>query len=744
MTETIVAASSSDRCEPPALERAREVLKRFWGYDDFRSGQEKAVQSILDGRDTVIVMPTGGGKSICYQVPALLLDGMTIVVSPLISLMKDQVDRLRRQEVPAVLINSSLSGAELAEALDAVDAGEVRLLYVAPERFDSAGFLERAARWPISLLAVDEAHCVSQWGHDFRPAYLRIGAARQALGNPPVAALTATATPQVRADIVRQLLLDRPASFVTGFDRRNLTWAVKQVRNDTEKDRELLRMLPLPEGSAIVYASTRRSVDALTALLAGVGIPAVGYHAGLPDNERKALQDAFMSGEVRTVVATNAFGMGIDKPDVRLVVHYEMPGSLEAYYQEAGRAGRDGGPARCVLLHAYRDRFTHEFFIEQTHPTREIVEETFREIRKRMSADGTVAGTPAEIAAVAGGGKGERRIWSAFRVLEQNGVIAGSRARRDETFGILRLVASPRRIREDLGAAGREEEVRFLRKLWQLAGGEVIHRGVSLQPKEVYRAAGGAAHARELIASLEREGFLEWSEREAGSVVILDRNADPAGLPIDWWALERRKRSDETKLRMMQGYVYTQECRRAYVLRYFGEEGVQRECGACDSCLDESSATSEPARPREVKLKVPKPLAAGKRRAKIPVPRSRPSVTSDPSPGPVSPSADSDVGSSAGSKPGSVADSSVDAGAVSSAADEGDLLAALRGLRLEFARADRVPAYVVFLDATLERIAQSRPATEAELLAIAGVGPVRLERYGAAVLRLIAEWRDAG
>ncbi len=688
----------------PSLDDARQVLSRYWGYDDFRSGQDRAVQSILDRRDTVIVMPTGGGKSICYQVPAILLEGTTIVVSPLISLMKDQVDRLRQVGIPAILINSSLSSGELADSLRAVDSGEVKLLYVAPERFDNAGFLERASRWNIALLAVDEAHCVSQWGHDFRPAYLRIGAARQALGGPPVAALTATATPEVRADIEKQLLLQRPKSFVTGFDRRNLTWSVRRVKNDSEKDRELLRLLPTPEGSAIVYASTRKSVDALTALLIGVGIPAVGYHAGLPDEERKSLQDAFMTGRARVVVATNAFGMGIDKPDVRLVVHYEMPGTLEAYYQEAGRAGRDGGPARCVLLHAYRDRFTHEFFIDQTHPARQLVENTFREIRKRAEADGSVGASPAEICRAVEGTKGERKVYAALRVLEEYGLIAGSRVARGESVGVMRLVASPARIREELGSPERAEDLRFLRKLWKLAGGEVIHRGVSLPPREVHRAAGGHARSRELIERLQSGGFIEWIERFVDGIILLDPTAKVGNLPIDWRALDARRRNDERKLREMQGYVYTEKCRRGYVLHYFGEEGVQRECGACDTCLEPGTASVSPVREASGSLRRTR-SSDGARRAgsRRPGGAETPTVVGDSTDEPV----------------------------------DAELLAALRKLRGDIAREAAIPAYCIFSNATLERICRSQPASESEMLEIKGVGEAKLAKYGGAFLRVV-------
>jgi ATP-dependent DNA helicase RecQ len=663
-------------------DRARDVLQKYWGYGDFRPGQAKVVESVLGGSDTVIVMPTGGGKSICYQVPALLLDGLTIVVSPLISLMKDQVDRLQQLGIRALLVNSSLGAGELSDYLAAADSGEVKLLYVAPERFDNAGFLERASRWKISLLAVDEAHCVSQWGHDFRPAYLRIGGVRPALGDPPIVALTATATPEVRRDIEKQLRLRSPHSFVTGFDRRNLTWSVRRVKNDSEKDRQLLKLVRQPDGSAIVYASTRKNVDALTGLLRGVGVPAIGYHAGLPDAERKALQDAFMSSEARVVVATNAFGMGIDKPDVRLVVHYDMPGSLEAYYQEAGRAGRDGGQAECVLLHAYKDRFTHEFFIEQTHPQRQFIENALKELRSRADEEGVVRSSPVEVGRAIAGGKGDRQIYSALRILEEQGLVAGTRAGAGESVGIMRLVATPRRIREELDRPEDGEALLFLRKLWKLAGGEVIHRGVSLRPREVFRAGGGRGRARELIDRLQRAGFLEWTERSADGIVLLDRTTPINRLPIDWQGIERRRRGDLRKLQEMQGYVYTDGCRRAFVLRYFGEEGVSGECGACDTCRGEVFAGPSPVPARD---------------------RARPATRSPAPPGPV----------------------------------DAELLTGLKTLRSRFAREQSLPAYCVFSDATLGEIAAHKPTSEAELLAVKGVGPSKIEKYGGAFLDLL-------
>src|SRR6185503_17823862 len=347
-----------------SLDEAREALRSRFGYPDFRPGQSQAVESILQGRDTLVVLPTGGGKSICYQVPALMLPKLTVVISPLISLMKDQVDALTRRGLPATFVNSTLSASKVADRLARVQAGEFKLLYVAPERFDFGKTAERLKGIGVSLLAVDEAHCISEWGHDFRPSYLRIATVRERLGWPPTVALTATATPHVRADIVTQLKLDNPMTIITGFDRKNLSYHVVPTKTDRDKDDALVHLLRKNEGLAVVYASTRRAVERISMLLEQARIPAAAYHAGLDDEHRHRVQDAFMREDVRAIVATNAFGMGIDKPNVRLVIHYAMPGTLEAYYQEAGRAGRDGLPAVCYLLHAFPDRFTHEFFIK--------------------------------------------------------------------------------------------------------------------------------------------------------------------------------------------------------------------------------------------------------------------------------------------------------------------------------------------------------------------------------------------
>ncbi|MDQ3389586.1 MAG: RecQ family ATP-dependent DNA helicase, partial [Gemmatimonadota bacterium] len=562
------------------LEAARQTLHQHWGYEDFRPGQDRAIENILSGGDSLTVMPTGGGKSLCYQVPAMMLPGVTIVVSPLISLMKDQVDTLDARGLPATFLNSTLSGREMGERLNAAERGEIRLLYVAPERFDAESFQERLGALNVSLLAVDEAHCVSEWGHDFRPSYLRLGRVRKLLGNPPVAALTATATAEVRTDIIRQLDLRDPAVLVTGFDRRNLHWHVLRAKNDSEKDRLLLRLLRGREGSAIVYASTRKSVDALNSLLNGVGIRSVGYHAGLPDADRKRIQEEFMHGGVPVVVATNAFGMGIDKPDVRIVVHYNLPGNLEAYYQEAGRGGRDGGLAECVLLHAYADRFTHEFFIAQSNPSRKLVEEVAQQLRLRADASGRFDLPIQEFAATLKEAKGDRQVSAALRVLDQCGM-AKQLSSASSPFVWVRLLATPARISRELVETGKSDAVELLRRLWKAGGKEGVYRGVEME----WSALGPRMRAAALLDSLQAEGFVEWKAWSGEGVAVLDRETPPGKLPIDWRGLEAKRRRDTGKLQQMQGYAYAEGCRRGFVLRYFGDPAAMDSCGACDNCL---------------------------------------------------------------------------------------------------------------------------------------------------------------
>ena len=403
-----------------SLTDAVTSLRRHFGFEGFREGQGEVIGSILSGKDAVVVMPTGSGKSLCYQLPAMILDGVTLVVSPLIALMKDQVDALQARGLPATFINSSISDSEQHARIEALRRREHKLVYVAPERFRSSRFNAALQQIPISLFAVDEAHCISTWGHDFRPDYLRLRNVIRSLGKVQTLALTATATPYVRSDIIQQLGLNQPQTFVSGFDRPNLSIEVVHTEKEREKIARIRSLAQSVPGSGIIYAATRKAVEQVGAKLKAVDLGVSVYHAGMSDSVRVKAQDDFMSGRTQMIVATNAFGMGIDKPDIRFVFHYQMPGSIEAYYQEIGRAGRDGLPSTCVLLFNYADKNTHDFFIEGSYPEITVVKQVYdalaaTELRR-------IEISTAEIARRIGE-RNEMAVQSALYVLERAGHI---------------------------------------------------------------------------------------------------------------------------------------------------------------------------------------------------------------------------------------------------------------------------------------------------------------------------------
>ena len=347
------------------LNKARQILQKFYGYEDFRPGQKKVVESLLNRNDTVAIMPTGAGKSICFQIPALLFEGVTLVISPLISLMKDQVDSLRQLGIAAVYINSSVSKAQLYKDLQDISAGFYKIIYIAPERLTSEYLPDSFKNLNISMVAVDEAHCLSQWGHDFRPSYRNILNFTNSLRiKPIISAFTATATPEVKTDIINLLGLKQPNVFVTGFDRPNLYFSV--LRGDVIDKFVIDYVKKHQDEAGIIYVGTRKDVDALQVLLEIKGIKAGRYHAGMTDEERNQMQEDFLYDNLSVMVATNAFGMGIDKPNVRYVIHYNMPKNMEAYYQEAGRAGRDGLSGNCILLYSPQDTQLQKFLISKS------------------------------------------------------------------------------------------------------------------------------------------------------------------------------------------------------------------------------------------------------------------------------------------------------------------------------------------------------------------------------------------
>ncbi len=683
----------------PTLDDARTVLQARFGYPAFRPGQERAIVSVLAGRDTLVVLPTGGGKSLCYQVPALVTRGLTVVVSPLISLMKDQVDALERRGIDAAFINSTLSSAEVSDRLAKAQRGELRMLYVAPERFDVGTTAERLKAIGVALLAIDEAHCISEWGHDFRPSYRRVGEVRQRLGNPPTIALTATATPLVREDIARILDLQDPEIIVTGFDRPNLSYGVISAKSDREKDAVVVSQLrALEDGTGIVYASTRKTVERLAQYLDDQGIPAAAYHAGLDDERRRRVQDQFMAERIRVIVATNSFGMGVDKSNVRLVIHYAMPGTLEAYYQEAGRAGRDGQPSRCVLLHAFPDRFTHEFFIKSALPDKALIEQVYRRCTRESDRDGVIAATAEELAVGVGGKVSAKAVESALRVLAEAGALRWD----PDSAGLvrLRLLATPERIRVELGA-GHEMERELLRACWRVAK-EQLSRGTIIDLDGLPPGFNGFVGAFSMLESLEARQFVQ-VERVGGGLRLVDPTMSLDRVAIDWRSLDRRRQREFDKLEAMQRYAYATTCRRQALLRWFGDPAAKAECGACDNCLGERQSAPSvrgswgEAPTRERKPRDPVATRELRRKSK-------------------------ETG-------GSVSEADV------------ELLNALKACRAELAQAQKVPSYVVFPDATLAVFATVRPLTPDAMLTVSGVGPTKLERYAEPFLNVIRAFR---
>lgn len=563
----------------PNLDDARRLLHEYFGYPDFRGRQPEAIANALAGQDTLVLMPTGGGKSLCYQIPALALPNLTIVVSPLISLMLDQVDALVERGIPATFINSTLPRTEAEDRLRSAEEGRLKLLYIAPERFDSPSFRNRLSRLRVSLLAVDEAHCISQWGHDFRPSYLRLGTIRTLLGC-PIIALTATATPAVREDIERQLGLRRPLILTGGFDRTNLHWHVHHANEPRAKERlfiDLLRARPTG-GVSIAYASTRRTVDHLADLLNSVGIRASGYHAGIASSERRRLQDAFMNEKAGIVVATNAFGMGIDKPNVRLVIHYDLPSNLEGYYQEAGRAGRDGRISRCVLIYTPQDRATHEFMIGQTYPPRELVEEVYATIVAHPTSHLTIEGLLRSVEGV----EGIDQIRAALRILDNAGLTRSYTPRHGEPF--VRLIGTPSRIARELDGPDDRSALELITTLTTTIGPESLYRGTTVSSSRLTEITGSYEAAAEILDELRERTLIDWRPAQEAEGVRLHERVEIEELPIPWNELENRRKSELAKLDAMQGYAETTKCRRGYILEYFGDPNAIDECDTCDNC----------------------------------------------------------------------------------------------------------------------------------------------------------------
>jgi ATP-dependent DNA helicase RecQ len=769
------------------LSQAQELMRKVFGFHEFRPGQEEILEAIFSGEETLVVMPTGGGKSLCYQLPALILPGTTLVISPLIALMKDQVDSLRVFEVPAISVNSLMGIGEQEEALRKIAEGSYKLIYASPERLRSAPFLRALKKKPISLVAVDEAHCISIWGHDFRPDYLKIGQALDWLGRPQTIALTATATDRVREDIVSQLKLRAPKLFITGFDRKNLFFEVVPVRRSKEKFSHLAGRLERLRGGAIVYAGTRKGVDSVVRGLDREGIEALRYHAGLEEEERSRIQDAFLEGHAKIVVATNAFGMGIDRSDIRLIMHYNFPGSIEAYYQECGRAGRDGAPSTCLLLFSPSDRRLQEFFIEMNYPDREVILSVYQALLERP--EDPIWLTYREIGLLCKPPAEEMAVSSSLKILEEAEVV--HRLHRYENLAELYLKQRPKEILDGVSKKS-PSKVALIEFLAGHYTEEELLEGIQFLPDEMTEKA-------HLSKDTFRRLMGEMEEHEEGTYIppfrgrgvrLLSRKA-PSELPINFETLQLRKAHQLEKLNRMMDYGTSSRCRRAYLLQYFGDYYPSQICGGCDHCqnLKVRPATEENMSDPLLSLKILSGVARLKGRFGLGMAVKMLTGSQEKAIGQFNLDRLSTYGLLAGFtqeqvgnwiqellEQGYLKQESATLGEknyrvllltpqgwevmkkrekvplsqpprkefkerrMDGEPDKG-LFEDLRKLRMELARAEGLPAYCIFQERTLLEMANRLPDNREKMMAIVGVGEITFRKYGSAFLDLISKWK---
>ncbi len=566
------------------MAQIHEILQRYWGYTSFRPGQEEAIRSVLAGHDTLLLLPTGGGKSVCFQVPALASGKICIVVTPLIALMKDQVDQLKRRGIKAAAIHSGMSRREIDIVLDNCIYGGISFLYVSPERLVTDLMIERAKKMKVGLLAVDEAHCISQWGYDFRPAYLRIPDFRTLLPGVPVMALTATATEEVQADILDKLSMREAAVFRQTFARSNLSYSVFKTET---KETKLLRLLGSVEGSAIIYVKTRKRTTLIAGWLAKQGIRASSYHAGLTPSERSGRQQDWIAGHIRVMVATNAFGMGIDKADVRMVVHWDLPESLEAYYQEAGRAGRDGLKAYAVALYNDHDLEQLTSVVLQKYPSTEFVKRVYQALANYFqipAGGGYLASYDFDLDKFCSTYDLTRaETFHAIRFLEREGFIL-----LNEAFD------SPSRVKILVDKIALYDfQLRnfnydpFIKRLLRFYGGEIFTSYVQVSEETLAKSL--KCPVDEIFKGfgfLAARSILDYEKRsEMPQIQFLTERYDASRLPVKIAEVKKRQEKDTAKTEAVVHYAsHPGQCRSIMLLQYFGEKDASY-CNICDHCL---------------------------------------------------------------------------------------------------------------------------------------------------------------
>jgi ATP-dependent DNA helicase RecQ len=554
----------------------KDYLKKYFGYDEFRKGQKEIIESVLNKNDTLVVMPTGGGKSLCFQLPALMMQGTAIVISPLIALMKDQYDSLEKNNFPATYINSSLSFEESSDRINRALNGEYKLIYIAPERLSNDYFIKILSKLTVSFLAIDEAHCISEWGHDFRPAYLNI---KNALANIPIShtvALTATATPDVQDDIVNSLCMKNPKLMIKGFDRENLTYITE---NTVKKIARITKIIAKTKnGSTIIYCGSRKKTEEIFKGLIEEDISATSYHAGMTNEERKTNQNKFINAEVNVIVATNAFGMGIDKSDVRNVIHTDFTGSIEAYYQEAGRAGRDGLPSNCYLLYNFGDKRLQEFFIDCTFPQKNEFKEVYEYLFSKKK--NIIAENDVKISNMLG--------IPAFRV--------DTILNHFERLSLIERIGNPVNAKfkfcyekNDLANFLNETNEKnrvILDALLRSFSEEALYNFVNIDVKSIilkYDLKQKTFDAA--LNNLVKSGVVEYQEEiPANSILILESKKKFDTVKIDFEKLEKRKLNATQKLEKVIEYATLNKCKRNFILDYFSDNSYSGNCGKCSAC----------------------------------------------------------------------------------------------------------------------------------------------------------------
>lgn len=565
------------------MNKYQEILKQYWGYDSFRDLQEEIITSIGEGKDTLGLMPTGGGKSITFQVPALAQEGICIVITPLIALMKDQVQNLRKREIKALAIYSGMTRQEILTALENCIFGNYKFLYISPERLDTEIFRTKLRSMKVSMITVDESHCISQWGYDFRPAYLKIAEIRELLPEVPVLALTATATPEVVTDIQARLKFREGNVFRMSFERKNLAYIVRKTDNKTK---ELLYILQRISGSAIIYVRNRRRTKEITELLMNEGITADFYHAGLDNAVKDLRQKRWQSGEVRVMVATNAFGMGIDKPDVRIVLHLDLPDSPEAYFQEAGRAGRDGEKAYAVILYSKSDKTTLHKRVVDTFPDKEYILNVYEHLQyyyQMAMGDGFQCIREFNLEEFCRKFKYfPVPVDSALKILTQAGYLEYT----DEQDNSSRILFTIRRDElYKLREMGKEAEALIQSILRSYTGVFTDYAYISEESLAV-RTGLTRQQIYNILVTLTKRRIVDYIPRKKTPYIIYTRERlELRFLHIPASVYEERKARYEARIKAMKEYVTTENiCRSRMLLRYFGEKN-EHNCGQCDVCL---------------------------------------------------------------------------------------------------------------------------------------------------------------